>query len=1035
MSAIKLKNLSLLLLIICLVYLFFTDTANAGQYGLRYMSIAGGSGVLSGKSSGIRARVSIQTMPSGQASSSRFAGRVGTSFGFGFAVNNAPVLLLSDGFHLDKIIEDSITNQGTSIAEIINSVNQTAISDSDYNAKPGLALIGAVNENGNWQYSLDAGVTWNNIIDISNQNALLLSADGENTRLRFLPHENYSSINNTDKLIFCAWDGTSGKSGDTGVNISKKGGNSAFSSNQGSISINIQSVNDPPFAFSSQEITDEDIAFSSILSADDIEEDSLTYSIVSQGNKGMVTITDMTAGNYIYVPYINETGSDSFTFKANDGQYDSNIATITVNINPIEDEPGTDTTRPVIELVGENPVSIVIGTIYNDTGAIAIDDVDGDITSQIRVSGEVNITLPGLYQLFYNVSDTTGNRAIQVQRTVEVVNKHGILIGSIENIPQDLIPDLTEDVMIEILDPVSKELLFSQFAAFDGSFIFENIEWQSYIIQLNVKDADIYDPQYVTYRENQRILLNQDEMTHDFILPYLTPVEESIKLTVNIEIGPDLYNYTIIDADTGETVREEAEYSSSNFMEYLESGNYRLLIIGSGYSPFEYEDEEGNKIISLDSDLELHVFLTENISFDPHKPELDVSYNLRNDGFILNIVTYDFNDTLVMKTDTPSGEEILDIYASDNAYVYTWTTDQPRTEQQFTISEGYDYTTYTVILNFYDGDELVKQDYTASYIEYAPESNIVKEPDREEFEEEYDEEMLYVSLGEREFYPLMGTVFTVNLKDSSGIDRPVTINIPPIPLDYLFIDDFNLSEDNNLNYNEAADFYDIDTSRDEYKSLTPEDILLVTVNYYTFGGEAIGNGINIGFIAASGENKGAAVRYNPVQHDPAQYNGETGRDHAAPSITLPLLLNPESSVFKELERLSDSKDSLFITVSERGDGIDGFHNEELPFMIQDDGLVLINTYHLTLMGLDAEDKKTDDAGDEDSDDTGDQNTDEADDEVPDEYEGESNQEVSKSSGSGGTCFIRAAAFNMSIFFYFFIAAWVLGILHNKFSKR
>ncbi|MFL0801307.1 MAG: DUF5011 domain-containing protein [Agarilytica sp.] len=80
-----------------------------------------------------------------------------------------------------------------------------------------------------------------------------------------------------------------------------------------------------------------------------------------------------------------------------------------------------DTTAPVITLMGDSPMSINVGSVFSDPGASAVDNVDGDLSSNVVVSGVVNTAVIGSYVLNYDVSDTAGNAAIQVSRTVNVV--------------------------------------------------------------------------------------------------------------------------------------------------------------------------------------------------------------------------------------------------------------------------------------------------------------------------------------------------------------------------------------------------------------------------------------------------------------------------------------------------------------------------------------------------------------------------------------------------------------------------------------
>lgn len=81
----------------------------------------------------------------------------------------------------------------------------------------------------------------------------------------------------------------------------------------------------------------------------------------------------------------------------------------------------TDNDKPVISLVGEEKINVEIGSNYNDLGATAVDDVDGDITANISTNNTVNTAIVGDYEVKYDVFDAAGNNADQVIRTVHVV--------------------------------------------------------------------------------------------------------------------------------------------------------------------------------------------------------------------------------------------------------------------------------------------------------------------------------------------------------------------------------------------------------------------------------------------------------------------------------------------------------------------------------------------------------------------------------------------------------------------------------------
>lgn len=75
---------------------------------------------------------------------------------------------------------------------------------------------------------------------------------------------------------------------------------------------------------------------------------------------------------------------------------------------------------PVITLVGDANITLSVGDTYTEQGATATDAEDGDITGDIVTAGTVNTSVSGVYTITYNVTDSDGNAADQVSRTVTV---------------------------------------------------------------------------------------------------------------------------------------------------------------------------------------------------------------------------------------------------------------------------------------------------------------------------------------------------------------------------------------------------------------------------------------------------------------------------------------------------------------------------------------------------------------------------------------------------------------------------------------
>ncbi|WP_170205870.1 kelch repeat-containing protein [Archangium gephyra] len=80
-----------------------------------------------------------------------------------------------------------------------------------------------------------------------------------------------------------------------------------------------------------------------------------------------------------------------------------------------------DTQPPTLTLNGPDTVTLGCGTgaSYTEQGATASDVCLGDLTAQVRISGTVDVSVPGSYTLTYTVADLAGNTATTT-RTVHV---------------------------------------------------------------------------------------------------------------------------------------------------------------------------------------------------------------------------------------------------------------------------------------------------------------------------------------------------------------------------------------------------------------------------------------------------------------------------------------------------------------------------------------------------------------------------------------------------------------------------------------
>ena len=98
-----------------------------------------------------------------------------------------------------------------------------------------------------------------------------------------------------------------------------------------------QASNRAPAANNANASTNEDVVLSGSVSATDADGNGLTYTAVTQPGHGSLTLS--ANGSYTYTPAANFNGTDSFTFKANDGAADSNYATVTITVSAVNDAP------------------------------------------------------------------------------------------------------------------------------------------------------------------------------------------------------------------------------------------------------------------------------------------------------------------------------------------------------------------------------------------------------------------------------------------------------------------------------------------------------------------------------------------------------------------------------------------------------------------------------------------------------------------------------------------------------------------------
>ncbi|MCV7283088.1 tandem-95 repeat protein, partial [Mycolicibacterium flavescens] len=118
------------------------------------------------------------------------------------------------------------------------------------------------------------------------------------------------------------------------------------------ISITVRPVNDAPVASDDSIVTDEDAPYSGSVSTSDIDGDTVTTAVDQDVEHGTLVLN--ADGTFTYTPDENFYGTDSFTYRASDGNGGLTTGTVTITVEavndaatPVDDAYSTDEDTPL----------------------------------------------------------------------------------------------------------------------------------------------------------------------------------------------------------------------------------------------------------------------------------------------------------------------------------------------------------------------------------------------------------------------------------------------------------------------------------------------------------------------------------------------------------------------------------------------------------------------------------------------------------------------------------------------------------------
>lgn len=228
-------------------------------------------------------------------------------------------------------------------------------------------------------------------------------------------------------------------------------------SNEATITILVNPLEDVPVTTNQTVVTMEDMAESFEVLIQEPDEDILTYTILTSPTNG--TLIQGIGKTFTYTPNANFNGVDTFSYKVNDSFADSNVAVVNINVMAVNDKPTIDS--QTLTTLEDTPLNVNLTTT----------DIEGDsliyIVTQSPVNGVLSGTPPnliytpnanfhGLEIIKIKVNDTTEDSEVaEITITVTPENDHPISNHLALQTNEEVPVSLTLDSSDPDLDPLT----------------------------------------------------------------------------------------------------------------------------------------------------------------------------------------------------------------------------------------------------------------------------------------------------------------------------------------------------------------------------------------------------------------------------------------------------------------------------------------------------------------------------------------------------------------------------------------------------
>lgn len=281
---------------------------------------------------------------------------------------------------------------------------------------------------------------------------------------------------------------------------------------------------------------------------------------------------------------IKSFDSNLIYLEVSDSSNNKTIKSINVEYNDLE--------KPVLNLLGEKNLYLLRNSKYVEPGYSAYDNCDGDITNNVKVDSNLDISKNGTYKIKYTVSDEYGN-VTEATRTITVYEKNtnvSIPNGSIIYLTFDDGPGRYTGELLDILKKYDVKATFFVTGQFGYGEYITRAYNEGHAIALHTY-SHVYKEVYASVEAYFADLNKMRNKVYDLTGYYsnlvrfpgggsntISKFNPGIMSTLAVELENRGYKYFDWNVDSKDTTGISSDKIANNIIKSLGSGKYYVVL-------------------------------------------------------------------------------------------------------------------------------------------------------------------------------------------------------------------------------------------------------------------------------------------------------------------------------------------------------------------------------------------------------------------------------------------------------------------------